>query len=63
MPATTAAAESDFSARKLTAALAILIGVFFGSTVLPFAAQAPFIASGMLIAPPAMAYCYDRLGT
>jgi MFS family permease len=26
-------------------------------------AQAPFIASGMLIAPPAMGYCYDRLGS
>jgi MFS family permease len=40
VPTITATAESDFSARKLTAALAIIIGVFFGSTVLPFTAQA-----------------------
>lgn len=26
-------------------------------------AQAPFIAGGMLIAPPAVGFCYDRLGT
>jgi MFS family permease len=35
-----AAAESDFSVRKLSAAFAVIIGVFFGSTVLPFTAQA-----------------------
>jgi MFS family permease len=40
VPTTTQTAESDFSARKLTAALAIIVGVFFGSTVLPFTAQA-----------------------
>ncbi len=47
--------ESDFSARKLRIALAIVVGTFFGSTVLPFSAQ------GLLLMPMTGEFGWSRL--
>ncbi len=48
------APESDFSARKLRVALAIVVGTFFGSTVLPFSAQ------GLLLIPMTEEFHWSR---
>ncbi len=48
------AGESDFSARKLRVALAIVVGTFFGSTVLPFSAQ------GLLLMPMTGEFHWSR---
>jgi MFS family permease len=46
--------ESDFSLRKLRVALAIVVGTFFGSTVLPFSAQ------GLLLMPMTGEFHWSR---
>lgn len=47
--------DSDFSAAKLRVALAIVVGTFFGSTVLPFSAQ------GLLLMPMTGEFGWSRL--